>query len=295
MKILIINHPWGKSWINLYVDEFVKSGCDVDVWDGEEKRSLGIPDLVLCTWGDRDYTKVFPNSKHVMMMRRFEFFHSAWRSYNWDAIDLLVTCNVWIGTQVAKELNNKPTTVICVRNSIDTNLWTYKERSHGNKIGMVCRLFPIKNLSLAAQILLALPKEYELHIAGPFQDPNITPYLISLLPASRLFLYGNLERHRLDKWWEDKNYCLSTSISEGDPMCILEAMAKGIKPVVHAWPGANEYYETFKTVGEAVDQIMIGQYNSKEYLSTVQTENSPEIITDLARHITKMIRRLENG
>jgi hypothetical protein len=36
--------------------------------------------------------------------------------------------------------------------------------------------------------------------------------------------------------------CLSTSLSEGNPNNVIEAMAKGIKPVVHAWPGAEDQF-----------------------------------------------------
>jgi glycosyltransferase involved in cell wall biosynthesis len=204
--------------------------------------------------------------------------------YNWDKISLLVCCNPWIASMVAEEIKNDFTTVLCVRNSIDANLWSFKERTYGNKIGMVCRIHPVKNLPLAAQILLRL-EDYELHIAGPIQDPNIATYL-SFILGQRVKFYGNIERKFLDEWWEDKNYCLSTSISEGDPMALLEAMSKGIKPIVHNWPGANELYDTFSTVDEAISQIKVG-YDSYKYRQMVLDNNPTGNIKFLAKLVLK--------
>lgn len=194
-------------------------------------------------------------------------------SWDWDKIDALVCCNPWIAGVVSKQIKNDSTTVVSVRNSIDPEKWTFKKRSHGKKIGMACRVHPIKNLPLAVQIMLGLPDDYELHIAGPVQDPNIATYLVHAL-GDRVKLYGQIDREVLDEWWDDKNYCLSTSVSEGDPMCVLEAMAKGIKPIIHDWPGASEMYDTFKRVDQAVGEIYnYSPYESRDYRETVCNNN----------------------
>jgi glycosyltransferase involved in cell wall biosynthesis len=288
MKILIVNHEWNKSWMPLFAGEFEKYG-DVIVWDGNGTAPDIEPDLVFYTWADRDFTQSFPKARHVMMMRRFEFFHADWPQYNWNKIDLLITCNVWIGEQVAQAIKKTGTAVACVRNPIDPSLWAYRKRSHGKKIGMACRIFPVKNLPLAVQIMHMLPKEYELHIAGPIHDYNVMAYMTNALPKERLFIYGDLERSSLDSWWEDKNYCLSTSISEGDPMAVLEAMAKGIKPVIHNWPGADEFYNTFTRVSEACSQILAGEYDSEKYRKTVIENNPVENIKYIVEQSIKEI------
>jgi len=281
MNVLIIDHNWGKSWLRLYIDRFTGRGCNVETWNGIEEPIPKSPDVVLCTWADRDFTSVYPEAKHVMMMRRFEFFHAPWAGYNWDKINLLVCCNGWIAYQVANAIKSN-TAVVQLRNSIDASLWRFKERAHGLNIGMTCRVHPVKNLALAVQIMLRLP-EHKLHIAGPIQDPNVCAYMTHML-GDRVCFYGNLNRNVLDDWWEYRNYCLSTSISEGDPMGVLEAMAKGVKPVIHAWPDAENMYDVFRTVDEAVRDISSGPYESSKFRQLVETMNSAsniELLVDL--------------
>ena len=83
------------------------------------------------------------------------------------------------------------------------------------------------------------------------------------------------------------DYCLSTSISEGNPNNVIEAMAKGIKPVVHYWPGAETQFKPwlFRSVYEAVAEISGGEYESDKYLACVRDNFSLaniERVLDLA-------------
>jgi hypothetical protein len=90
----------------------------------------------------------------------------------------------------------------------------------------------------------------------------------------------------LDKWWDDKSFCLSTSISEGNPNNVIEAMAKGIKPIVHSWPGSEDQFPDdlrFSTVREAVEAFE-GPYDSFRYQGIVNEKfslNNIERVVDL--------------
>lgn len=281
MKTLFIDYNWDKSWMPLYRSVFEPG---VFMWNGYNESPIKDPDIVMSMWGDRDFTGLFPKARHAMFMRRFELFYSDWKSYNWDAIDFLFCCNPWIASVAAGQITSK-TAVAYVRNPIDTSGWTYKKRENGTELGMVCRVHHVKNLPLAAQIMVELPKQYTLHIAGKIDHPDILPYMQGL--GERVKFYNNIPRKDLDSWWEDKNYCLSTSISEGDPMNVLEAMAKGIKPIIHRWPGAYEMYDdTFVTVKRAVFDIMRGDYNSAKYLESVKKNNSVSNIDEIYKMVT---------
>ena len=73
-------------------------------------------------------------------------------------------------------------------------------------------------------------------------------------------------------WWETVYYCLSTSLSEGNPNNVIEAMAKGIKPVIHNWPGAEDQFKPwlFSDVSDAAAQILSPQYESKAYRAWIE-------------------------
>lgn len=291
MRVLIIDHPWKKTWLPIYAKSINKLGHEVGVWDGRSNVKIPTPDVVLCTWADRDFTDLFPKARHVLMMRRFEYFHSPWLRHNWDRISALICCNPWIANQMRQGISGHKTDIYYIPNPIDASLWTYKERGHGNKIGMVGRIHPVKNYPLAAQILMALPDDYELHIAGETNDSSVEAYLRGL-GLKNLFLHGPIPNRILDEWWEDKNYCLSTAISEGDPMFVLEAMAKGIKPIIHWWPGADEQYPgftIFQAIRDAVDCIESDtiQYtcHSKRYREFVEQKRGVGLADKVAKII----------
>jgi hypothetical protein len=61
---------------------------------------------------------------------------------------------------------------------------------------------------------------------------------------------------------------LSTSLNEGNPNCIIEAMAMGIKPVIHNWPGAKDQFPSdfiFNKIGEAIEMIQSGRHEPERY------------------------------
>jgi glycosyltransferase involved in cell wall biosynthesis len=144
---------------------------------------------------------------------------------------------------------------------------------------MVCRVHPVKNLALAGQIMLSLPTGYELHIAGKEDDGGtMRAYLETVLWGKRVKWHGQVKNEVLNTWWDHMNYCLSTSASEGDPMNVLEAMAKGIKPVIHAWPGAKEMYPpewVFDSAGMAAKMIQDFPYESERYRKWVEKNRNP--------------------
>jgi len=281
MKVKIFSPDWGHTWLDIYPKLLKERGHEV-VEDN--------PDVVLNMWASPDALKLYPDARHIMFLRRYELFSFDWPKYDWNKIECLILVNDWIKKVVDEVFKREgiKTKTMVIYNAVDTSKWTYRERGHGKKIGMACHVHPKKNLPLALQILAALPDDYELHIAGKMQEQFTFHYIDNLARSikRRVFIYDHIEHSLMDKWWEDKNYCLSTSISEGCPNNVLEAMAKGIKPIVHNWPVAEEQFRgfVFNEVDEAVQGIdstlenlrhveyewpIDGDYNSALYHQTV--------------------------
>jgi glycosyltransferase involved in cell wall biosynthesis len=245
------------------------------------------PDVVLNMWADAE-ANTHPEAKHIMYMRRYELFSKNWISYDWSKIDCLIFVNSWIKQMVDNVFLDKgiQTKTELVYNAVDTSRWKFRNRGHGKKIGMACHIHPKKNLPLAIQILGMLPEDYELHIAGAIQDQFTFHYLDIVRQMRRkVYLYSHIDHSQMDAWWEDKNYCLSTSISEGNPNNVIEAMAKGIKPIIHVWPGAREQFEEWTFVRADTAELMMlpgSEYSSSSYRARVNekfsTNNYDKII-----------------
>ena len=254
MKVLMLT-PWDNAWIPLYRKVFEERGHEMVV--AKNPKEMVEADCVLHMWAC--LTAPVKGAKNIVFMRRFEFFDTDWEKYPWQYVDQVIFCNDFLRHEFDNRTGRGLRTSV-VYNAADPDKWTYRERGKGFRIGMACHVHPKKNLPLAAQILLELGEPYELHIAGAVQDDCTAMYLKYL--CKRIYMYGHVKD--MDEWWDDKDYCLSTSISEGNPNNVIEAMAKGIRPVVHDWPGAEDQFPKecrFKTIIGAVSQIR-GDYGN---------------------------------
>lgn len=269
VKIQIIN-AYNMRWINGFKKVFPQ--CVIT----DQPYIRPKPDVMLHMWFNEN-TVEFINSgfsngiKQIVFIRRFEYYTSWIESVDWKKIDGVVMVNNFLAEGFKRRTGITPNIIY---NAVNTEDWTYRERDHGKIIAMVGFVNQRKNLPLALQILEALPEGYELHVAGACQDPATWDYIVNLaphLPNKRVKYDGQIEN--IDAWLEDKNYLLCTAISEGNPNNVLEAMAKGIKPVVHNWPGSDVQFKDyiFSTVPEAVEMMLPGaSYNSEAYRSQVE-------------------------
>lgn len=110
----------------------------------------------------------------------------------------------------------------------------------GRGIGFVGQKDARKNLFAALQVLALLPGDYTLHVAGDCEDGRLREYHDHAIDAmglrERVRFYGRVED--LAPWWAPLDYCLVASTSDQGPRSLAEAMALGVMPVVHDYPGA---------------------------------------------------------
>ena len=139
----------------------------------------------------------------------------------------------------------------------------YKPRQANDrkKIAMACYGNTKKNFPLAFQILAALPEEYQLHIATEWQDHRLKMYCEHIVHemglGQRVFWYP--WQTDLNEFYKGKDFYLSASIEESFHYSLAEAMAAGLKPVIHGWKSAHDWYDgkwIFRTVAEAVEMIL---------------------------------------
>lgn len=278
MKVALVT-PWANAWIPYFQKAIEARGHQFSLFTGNPPLR-GWADVVIHGWTGQ--SKPLEGARNVMFLRRYELFDGGLSKVDWKHVDALIVVNSWIKQVVENTFKERGINVPVhlIYNGTDLSKWKYKVRKPGKMIGMACHVHPKKNLPLALQILALLPEDYELHIAGEIQDACTAEYLNYMGKAIRrkVYLYDHIPREELDLWWDQMNYCLSTSISEGNPNNVIEAMAKGIKPVIHNWPGANDQfhpYMIFNTAEEAAEKIL-SEYHSGDYRSHVELNFSLE-------------------
>lgn len=142
-----------------------------------------------------------------------------------------------------------------------------------------------------------IDKRYKLYIAGEFQDYRDYMYfqqMIKELGIEENIIFEGWQ-DSLDNWLEDKNYILCTSLLESQNISIMQAMSKGIKPIIHNFVGARDIYNAdyiWNTIDEAVNMILDKEYNSKGYLEFIKRNY---FIENKIINIKELIKSLFNS
>ena len=131
----------------------------------------------------------------------------------------------------------------------------------------------------AFQELVHHDSRYKLFIAGDFQDLRYRLYFDQMIRQM-----GLTEHIQLDGWisdvasyLKDKHYIVCTSVLEGNPVGIMEAMACGIKPLIHNYVGAKyNYPDTYlwNTIAEFKNMVVENEYNSLKYRKFIEENYS---------------------
>lgn len=288
MIIQCICPKWsmGMPWVEGIKKVFTRDGVEVD-FRPEPDYALQ-PAAVLYLWCDevarRNINASPEGSNNYVVFRRYEFFTGEWGQIVWSKVRHLIFVNDVFRIEFESAFPEKPVPTSVIYNAVDPDIWTYSEHKHGKNIAMVGYINQKKNFPLALQILAALPEDYTLHIIGGVQCPETYMYLCQMAHKLKrnLIVHEAQSRQVLNRTLDQMDYLLCTAISEGNPNNVNEAMMKGIKPLVHCWPGADWQYPkdcVFSTVYEAINRIIPNDdvesgYDSKFYRSWAEDKFS---------------------
>jgi glycosyltransferase involved in cell wall biosynthesis len=214
------------------------------------------------------WTHYFPDKKIVSYLRRYEVWEKGlMEGIKFEHVDAMIFVSKYIWGVFRNIWEKKVGREYFIPNGLDLSEWPLRDGGiprTGKNIAMVCQFKNVKNIPLAVQILKQLPSEYKIHHCGlPISsqyEGQIESYIQHSGLGDRFLRYGKIHRNEIARWLLDKDTLLSTSINEGNPNNIIEAMAMGIRPVIHNWPGVEDQFPRefiFDTVDQAVHAIQI--------------------------------------
>ncbi|MBS5825425.1 MAG: glycosyltransferase, partial [Clostridium argentinense] len=239
--------------------------------------------------------KLSRDKKIICRLHSYEAFNDYIYKVNWSTIDRLIFVAEHIKNHVLSKINIDVTKVNVVANGIDINKYRFKERQKGFNIAYVGYINYKKGPMLLIHTFKKIydtDNRYKLYIAGKFQDERDILYFKQMI--KELKLENNIIftgwQDNLDKWLEDKNYILCTSVLESQNISVMEAMSKGIRPLIHNFVGANNIYPNryiWNTIDECVDMLNSSYYNSSEYRSYIEENYSLDKQINRINHIIK--------
>lgn len=220
----------------------------------------------------------------ICRLHSYEAFTNYIYQVSWEMVDKVIFVAEHIKEHVlniVKSLTEKQTVVI--PNGIDLNQYTFRDRNKGFNIAYVGYI----NYKKGPMLLLHSFKDiydydnrYKLFIAGEFQDARYILYFQQMIREfglkNNVVFNGWIDD--INQWLENKDYIISTSVLESQHLSIMEAMAKGIKPLIHNLVGAKSIYPEHLIWNQSKDLITLidSSYDSEEYRKFVQKEYSIE-------------------
>lgn len=155
---------------------------------------------------------------------------------------------------------------------------TFQPRKKGKRIAAFgpwdARRNPMFAL-MCFQKLHYLDPDTRLHLGGQFTDAAAEHYVRHLIETLELdnvvFLDGPIGD--MKKWLRDKHYVLSTSIDGTGMEDIWQAMAFGLRPVVHRFPGVEQRLDSayvFTLAEDFCDQVLNGPYDAAAHRAYVE-------------------------
>lgn len=222
-------------------------------------------DLIFVEWCANALVAISHRPKFVPIIARlhsYEAFTDFPDRVNWQNVDALA----FVSRTVEDYMRNRYALNIpsvWMPNGVDLGRFKIPagKRWDTKRIAFLANLSAKKGPMLLAQVIAALPDGYSVHIAGRIDDPRFEFYLKDFIRKGgyedRVEWCGYVQD--VPGWLKDKSFVLATSPFESFGMGIAEAVACGCIPLVHDWPGADEWWggaiwTTLEDVVEAVTE-----------------------------------------
>jgi len=288
--------------------EFARQRFEVRLFDGRTEEDLH----ALMKWSDISWFEWCTNlavigsrqpkvCKNIIRLHRYEAYEQWPRQVNWGNIDVLVTVG---NSFVRKALFDRvpqlesTTSIVSIPNGVNLEKFPFTRRPKGKNIAYVANLRMVKNPAFILQCMQKLhyiDREYRLFFAGAFQDTALEQYLRHMVAALDLrdVVFFDGWQPDIRSWLQDKHYIVSTSIIESQGMGILEAMACGLKPVIHNFPGASETFGPeflFNIAEEFCAAICSNAYEPEKYRRFVEERYA---LADQLTRINNIFTRFE--
>ena len=266
MKIILIS-PWRNVWVNYMKTYFESKGHTLDYSDKLEFSKVKDYDVLISGWADEGVKLLskYPKlcSAYYCWVRSYEFWHNNMNSIDFSKFDKVFFVNKYIKDSLNLSQGEM------MPNAIDLEKIKFKIRQPGKEVLFLADINFKKGIPLLIQLARRLP-DYNFNIYGNITDKRNYLYL-RYCNLPNLFVRGYA--NEINDVFDKSNYILLTSPVEGNPNCIIEGMAAGLKPVIHRFVGSEGQFPEFcywDTIDEAADIIKSKIYISSNYRKWIE-------------------------
>ena len=237
------------------------------------------------------------DGKHIICrLHSYEALAGFVQKVKWEKIDDLIFVAKHIKDIVLQQdpsLPGKVTNILIIPNGVNLDKFVFRDRSKGKNLAYLGHINYKKGPMLllhAFRELLQADTKYRLFIAGDFQDARYQLYFNQMIKemdlAKNIQFDGWVDD--VPHWLENKHYIVCTSVLEGHPVSLMEAMACGLKPVIHNFVGARDIYPEkylWNTIPEFCQILTSDDYSSIEYKNYIEKYYSLSLQIDSIENV----------
>ena len=243
-----------------------------------------------------------PKSCEMIVRLQADDVYEQWpERVRWENINTLVAgSNLFVRDVPTDKLSDieKRTRIITIERGVDVKRFGFVDRRRGKRIACVSDINAKSNpmfLLQCMQKLHYLDSDYRLYFAGRFTDKAVEQYAKYIVEAMGLsnVVFFDSRCTNLNSWLRDKHYVVSASIAEPNLAAVLEPMACGLKPVVHNFPGADEFLPAeflFNLAEDFCGQILSESYEPARYRKIVEERYSHQV---RMKAVNEVLMRIE--
>ncbi len=269
------------------------------------KRHIAEADTVWLEWGNELAqaltTRGAPwlrGKRVILRIHSYEVLNGIADAIDFSRVDDLI----FVGPHIRDillarkpDIAQKVRRIHVVPNGVDVDRFALARREPGYNIAYLGSLNFKKDpmvLMQAFRSIYARDRRYRLHLGGKVEELR---YLFAIEHFERqnglegaLAKYGHVED--VPAWLQPMNYIICSSLMEGHPVGLLEAMATGCQPLIYHWPGAAAFYppeflwsnhdELWDLLGQRLDPAQVREFVVQNYSLEIQVERLRRIILD---------------
>lgn len=232
--------PGSPAYFSRFAIAHLKSlDHEITIANGFDAQLCAAADAVWTEWANQEAYEAAASGvckKLIVRMRGFDAFGPL-DKLEWSNVDALVYESPFMKQLVEEKLPGlRGFRSHVIPSGLDVDNIPFKTRKPGPVVAMVGRGVADKGYQLAFEWARQRP-DIQLHVGIALAEPRLLRYLQHTKPANAT-IHEQVDTVR---WLDeiDANYLLSASNWESLGYTIAEAMALGIKPLIHDTPGAE--------------------------------------------------------
>jgi glycosyltransferase involved in cell wall biosynthesis len=185
----------------------------------------------------------------ILRIHSYEVLNGMAAKVNYHLVDDVIFVSNYLRELFEHKYPNRLTgkRVHVIHNGIDLEKFPFVPGKKGRKIAFVGKMDAKKDPMLMLQAFAFLRRRHEdveLHVAGAPDNDRYYLAMPDFLAKNKLEDSTNFYGHVKDvpAWLADKDYILCTSPFESQGVGLLEAMHRGLKPLIYNFPEAGQIY-----------------------------------------------------